>query len=66
MRLLYFIADILLLWLILLVLGIGVLWLWRGFDELAQLMMLGYGVVSFFKAIGIVRSTGGLLHLARG
>lgn len=58
MRLFENVAGVLVLWLLILAMGGGVIWLARGFDELGQLMMLGFAVVSLVKAIQIGRGYG--------
>src|SRR5262245_50424007 len=51
MRFLYICAEALLLWLILMVISIGLVWGWRGFDDIGQLAIalcaIAYAPVAF-------------------
>jgi hypothetical protein len=46
-------AEVVVLWLFLLAFGTLLIWGWRGFDELGQLIWLGYLVVSLGGAARI-------------
>lgn len=58
-RLLYILSEALVLWLLVMMLGGFFVWLWRGFDELGQLILLGYAAVSFFASFKLVLVGGG-------
>ncbi len=54
MRFLYYVAEIVLTWLILTLLGGLMIWGWSGFDPLGQLFMIAYTVVALGASIKLV------------
>ncbi len=54
MRLLYILAEIVVLWLILAIMGLGIIWLTRGFDEIGQMIGLGGVVLALPASIKLV------------
>lgn len=51
MRLLYILAEIVVLWLILVFMGLGFIWLTRGFDEIGQMIGLFFVVAAIPSSI---------------
>lgn len=54
MRVAYFFAEVLVMWLLLLALGALAIWGARGFDPLGQLFLLGYTIVAFGGSVKLV------------